>query len=241
MGQRLDNVDRHRAAVFQNRIDMTELSTPSHYPHRFTPDQALGRDFFARDTVEVARALLGQFLVREWGGEWVVGRISETEAYGGDNDSASHAFRGRTTRNAPMFEAPGHAYVYLIYGLHEMFNIVTEPEGRPGAVLIRALRPVAGVDTMRSLRNGRPDFQLANGPGKLAQAMAISRASLNRHDLCRGQALWLTQNNELADAEIITGPRVGIDYAASADRDAPLRFRLHAPLKAAQSKHGPFR
>lgn len=212
---------------------MPDLPLPSDSHPTFGPENVLGRAFYERRAEDVARALLGRYLVRELGSELLVGRISETEAYGGETDSASHASRGRTTRNAPMFGAPGHAYVYLIYGLHEMFNIVTEREGEAGAVLIRALEPVAGIGKMRALRQGKPDFQLANGPGKLAQAMSINRKNLNTHDLCLGQKIWLTPGSAVPKESVIVGPRVGIDFAVPADRDAPLRFRVGQTISGA--------
>lgn len=212
---------------------MPDPLPPSDSYQTFGPENALGRAFYGERAEKVARALLGQYLVRELGGELLVGRISETEAYGGETDSASHASRGRTTRNAPMYGAPGHAYVYLIYGLHEMFNIVTEREGEAGAVLIRALEPVAGIGRMRTLRKGKPDFQLANGPGKLAQAMCINRGNLNTHDLCLGREIWLTPGSAVPKESVIVGPRVGIDFAVPEDRDAPLRFRLGGTISGA--------
>lgn len=164
--------------------------------------------------------------MRDLAEERLVCRIAETEAYGGARDSASHAAKGRTTRNEPMFGPAGHTYLYLIYGLYDLLNIVTGPEGEPGAVLIRAVKPLRGEASMKALGNGRPYPHLCNGPGKLTRAMDITRAELNRHDLCRGEGLWVTAGDPIADPEVIVGPRVGVDYAAPEDRDAPLRFRI---------------
>lgn len=186
----------------------------------------LPRDFYARPALVVARDLLGRHLVRETGGQQLVGRITEAEAYGGALDSASHASKGMTPRTAPMFGPPGHAYVYLIYGLHDMLNLVTDTPGEPGAVLLRAITPVAGEAAMIAHRGGKRGRELANGPGKLAQAMNVTRATLNRHDLCCGERLWLEAGEPVSDAWVTAGPRVGINYAAPADRDAPWRFRL---------------
>nr|WP_298416144.1 DNA-3-methyladenine glycosylase [uncultured Halomonas sp.] len=191
-------------------------------------DGPLTQGFYARPTLEVARDLLGRHLVRVYGNERLVGRIVETEAYGGTEDSASHAARGLTPRSAPMFGRPGHAYVYLIYGIHDMFNLVTESSGRAGAVLLRAIVPVTGEATMLARRSGKNGRNLANGPGKLTQAMGITVAEFNRHDLCLGKHLWLAQGTPVEDRNVITGPRVGIPYAEPKDREAPWRLR-HQP------------
>ena len=135
----------------------------------------LPRSFFARDTLAVAPALLGQRLVRYANGQQLSGLIVETEAYRGQDDEASHAYR-RTPRSAVMYGLPGHAYVYFIYGVHHCLNAVTEPEGQPGAVLIRAILPVEGIEIMRGRRAGIADDQLANGPGKLCMALGINRS-----------------------------------------------------------------
>ncbi len=169
----------------------------------------LPRSFFDRDTVHVARELLGHYLVREYEGQVLVGRIVETEAYVGLEDKASHASVGRTARNAVMFGPPGHAYVYVIYGVHHCLNVVTEPEGFPAAVLIRALEPVEGIDVMRRLRGGRPDRELTNGPGKLCQALAID-LRFNGYDLCRGEVLWVGEGTSVPPEHILHGPRVGV-------------------------------
>lgn len=191
-----------------------------------TSPTPLPRDFHARPALIVARDLLGRHLVRQLGSERLVGRIVEAEAYGGALDSASHASRGPTPRNAPMFGPPGHAYIYLIYGMHHMFNVVTDSEGEAGAVLIRAVAPVAGEAAMAAHRGGMRGPHLANGPGKLAQAMHITLTELNRHDLCLGRDLWLEAGDPIADTRVVAGPRVGIDYARPEDREAPWRFHL---------------
>ncbi len=171
--------------------------------------EPLPRAFYDRDTVQVARDLLGAYLVREYEGHLLVGRIVETEAYVGLDDKASHASVGRTERNAVMFGPPGHAYVYVIYGVHHCLNVVTEREGFPAAVLIRALEPLMGVEMMRELRGGRPDVELTNGPGKLCQALAIDMR-LYGHDLCLGSVLWVAGGTLKPAEEIVAGPRVGV-------------------------------
>lgn len=186
----------------------------------------LPRSFYARSALEIARDLLGRHLVRDNGSERLIGRIIETEAYGGTMDSASHASRGLTPRTEPMFGPPGHAYVYLIYGIHDMLNVVTEAPGVPGAVLLRAMEPLIGEQHMVAHRGGKRGRHLSNGPGKLAQAMNVSVSELNRHDLCLGEQLWLEAGSPVPDSLVAVGPRIGIDYAAPADRDAPWRFRL---------------
>ena len=168
----------------------------------------LTRAFYARDTLTVARDLLGQRLVRHWAGQELVGRIIEVEAYVQD-DAACHASRGRTARNAVMFSPPGHAYVYFIYGMHHCFNVVTEPKGSAAAVLVRAVEPLAGIDVMRQNRGGRQGPELTNGPAKLCYALGIDRV-LNGADLVSGQALWLERGIAVEDACLASGPRIGV-------------------------------
>jgi DNA-3-methyladenine glycosylase len=170
----------------------------------------LSRDFFARDTLTVARELLGQRLVRVLDGRHLSGRIVEVEAYIGEDDQACHARPGPTKRNAPMYGPPGHAYVYLIYGMHHCLNIVTEQEGFPAAVLVRALEPLAGIEEMRVRRGGRPDLPLTSGPARLCQAMGIDRR-FNATDLCTPDALlFLEEDVAIPGDAIVTGPRIGV-------------------------------
>ena len=182
----------------------------------------LKKNFFRRDTITVARQLLGTKLVREFNGTVLSGMITETEAYLGANDSACHAAKGRTPRNSVMFGPAGVAYVYFVYGMHFMLNIVTEPEGNPCAVLIRAMQPITGLARMEALR-GKKGKDVGNGPAKLCQAMAIDK-SLNGWDVTRGRLLWLETHQKIMPDSITSGPRIGIAYAARKDRDAPLRF-----------------
>jgi len=170
----------------------------------------LRRDFFVRDTLTVARELLGQRLVRVLDGERLTGHIVEVEAYIGEDDQACHARFGRTRRNAPMYGPPGHAYVYLIYGMHHCLNIVTEREGYPAAVLIRALEPLEGIDEMRARRGGRPDLPLTSGPARLCQALDIDR-QFNGADMCAPDAiLFLEEGTFVPDEAVATGPRIGV-------------------------------
>lgn len=155
------------------------------------PDAPLPREFYNRDVLVVARELIGCTLRRHWrDGSVSDGRIVETEAYRHD-DPASHSFRGLSPRNASMFGPPGHAYVYLIYGVHHCFNVVCGPPGRADAVLIRAIEPRTGIQPLianRSVSVGRPVdiFSLASGPGKLCQALGITIPDVDGTSLCSG-------------------------------------------------------
>jgi DNA-3-methyladenine glycosylase len=171
--------------------------------------ERLDRAFYDRDTVTVARELLGQRLVRLLDGQRVSGRIVEVEAYVGEMDSACHAHRGQTARNAVMFGPPGYAYVYFIYGMHYCFNVVTDRKGYAAAVLVRALEPLEGIEVMRARRKGRTGVELTNGPAKLCYALGIDRA-LNGVDLVEGGELWLEEGAPVAESEIASGPRVGV-------------------------------
>ncbi|MGK7310656.1 MAG: DNA-3-methyladenine glycosylase [Candidatus Longimicrobiales bacterium M2_2A_002] len=181
----------------------------------------LPEGFYARPSREVAPSLIGHYLVSTLGGGRTVGRIVETEAYLGPDDPASHAAEriGRTARNEAMFGPPGTAYVYRSYGIHWCLNAVTDSEGHPAAVLIRALEPVEGLDTMRE-RRGTSDRDLARGPGRLTEALAIT-GEQDGHDLGE-PPLLLCEGEPPAPSAVETGPRVGISRAA----DWPLRFTL---------------
>jgi len=170
----------------------------------------LPRGFYEQSTVEVAKQLLGNYLVRRHPDGDLIGRIVETEAYVGPHDLACHAARGRTKRTEVMFGPAGHAYVYFIYGFYHMLNFVTEAEDYPAAVLIRAVEPIDGVAAMKKRRRSDSLRDLASGPGKLCQAFAIDR-SLNGIDLC-GDTLWVAERGEAAP-KIKSAKRVGVDYA----------------------------
>jgi len=183
----------------------------------------LPRKFYARNTVEVARELLGCLLLRRLpDGELLIARITETEAYDGPDDTACHGSRGLTPRTRTLFGPPGHAYVYLVYGMHELFNIVTDRAGYPAGVLIRAVEPIQGEARMRMLRPV-PRRNLANGPGKLTRALAITREH-NGLDLTTVGAIWISAGQAVSPWKIQCGPRIGIDYADEAHRLAPWRF-----------------
>lgn len=168
---------------------------------------------------DVARALLGQVL--RHGAVWL--RITEVEAYAGLEDSASHARMGVTPRNRPMWGPPGHAYVYLVYGLHSMVNVTAEPDGAGAAVLIRAAEPLAGHDVVAARRGGRRGPDALNGPGKVAAALAAT-VDDSATPLFRAGGLELRAGPP--PAAIRAGPRVGIDYASPDDRAALRRFAL---------------
>jgi DNA-3-methyladenine glycosylase len=138
--------------------------------------------FFADDTVEVAKKLIGCYFIRKINQEEIIVQITETEAYKGAEDPASHAYRGITTRNQPMFDRAGCLYVYLSYGIHNCMNIVTEQIGVPGAVLIRAAKPIKGIHLIQVFRPGVTDKELLNGPGKLTKGLAIT-LDFNNYDL----------------------------------------------------------
>ena len=175
----------------------------------------LPRRFYNRPTVEVARGLLGKVLRH---GE-TSGIIVETEAYLGEDDLAAHSSRGLTDRTRVIFGPPGHAYVYFIYGMYECLNIVAEPAGKPGCVLIRAIEPLDGIETMQSRRpNARKPEALASGPGKLTIALGITRA-LNGADVTKGPIVVEDRNS---DHDVVTTRRIGITQCA----DWPLRFHI---------------
>jgi DNA-3-methyladenine glycosylase len=175
----------------------------------------LDRGFYARPAVEVARDCLGKILVR---GK-TTGRIVETEAYLGVHDRAAHAWRGVTARTRVLFGPPGHAYVYLIYGMYECLNFVAEPEGQAGCVLIRAVEPLTGIATMfRRRPTAKSIADLANGPGKLTLALGITR-KFNGADLTKSQ-LQLRRLRHEPTFEVQVTPRIGITHCA----DWPLRF-----------------
>ena len=170
----------------------------------------LARSFYARDASQVARDLLGKIIQH---GD-TSGRIIETEAYLGTGDDAAHSAAGITPRTGVIFGAPGHAYVYLSYGIHTCLNLVAEPEGTAGCVLIRALEPIAGIEKMQRRRGGR---DLAGGPGKLTQALGITLAH-NGLDVTRGPIVVL--DDGYSGFEIEVSRRIGI----SKSQDLPLRF-----------------
>ncbi len=171
----------------------------------------LAREFYKRDTSEVARELLGRALIKFSGQEMVGGIIIETEAYYGQDDPASHAYGGRTKRSRIMFGKPGTAYVYLCYGMYYLLNVVTEAEGKPGAVLIRGLKPIWGIDIMKKRRKIGEVINPADGPGKLTIALGISIED-NGADIVSGENGLCIFNfrEERNDFKIVITERIGI-------------------------------
>jgi len=185
--------------------------------------EVLPREFYQRSPDLVARDLLGKVLARRLDGEWLTGRIVETEAYFGKDDPAAHAFAGKTARNAVLFGPPGFAYVYFIYGMYSCLNVSCEPEGQPGGVLIRALEPLSGLETMARLRGlaatAKPRL-LTSGPGRLCQALGIVRATHNGLDVTSAESELQIRRDGFRPKAIAVTPRIGITKAA----DSPHRF-----------------
>ena len=181
----------------------------------------LDRAFYLRsDVVRIARDLLGKVLVTRIDGVRTAGVITETEAYAGTTDKASHAFGDRrTARTEVMYAEGGVAYIYLCYGIHHLFNVVTNVKGIPHAVLIRGMHPIEGMSRMRTRRNG---MSTTKGPGTAAQALGIN-TSLSGSDLC-GDRIWIEDRGIVPKAgSVQVGPRVGVNYAGS-DAALPYRF-----------------
>jgi DNA-3-methyladenine glycosylase len=215
-------------------------------PQRHEPTPARGpfpRAQLAQPTLEAARALIGAHLVRDDSAGVRIGRIVEVEAYIGEHDRASHARFGRTARNRVMYGPPGMAYVYLVYGMYDCLNVVTEPEGRPAAVLVRAVEPIEGIGAMRAARvrhasqraraaddlerarrrvDDLPSARLAAGPGLVAAAFGITREDTGSDLLAPNGPLRLTMGEP--PPEVVTTTRIGIGYAAEPWRSKPWRF-----------------
>jgi len=186
----------------------------------------LPREFYDRPTLTVARELIGARLVRIHDGVRLTGIIAETEAYVGETDLGCHARAGRTARTAVMYGEPGRAYVYFTYGHHWMLNVVTERENFPAAVLIRAIQPEAGAEIMSARRGGRD----INGPGKLTQAMGITKTE-NGVDLTRSASgLWIEAGVSVPKRSVTIGPRVGLNTVPEPWKSKPWRFKVYSPL-----------
>lgn len=176
----------------------------------------LSRRFYLRSPDAVARELLGKVLVRKLKGERLSGRIVETEAYFGQDDPAAHAFAGKTARNAVLFGPPGFAYVYFIYGMYSCLNVSCEPDGKAGGVLIRAVEPLEGQATMARLRglpaSAKPRL-LTSGPGRLCQALGITRAGHNALDVTAAESELQILDDGFRPGAIVATPRIGIRKA----------------------------
>ena len=179
--------------------------------------------FYNRPTLTVARELLGARLVRILDEQRLVGEITETEAYIGESDLGCHAKAGKTARTAVMFGRAGIAYVYFTYGMHWMLNAVTETEGFPAAVLIRAIRPLEGMAIIHQRRSGRD----TKGPAKLTQALGIN-GDLNGHDLTRpNPEMWIEAGQPIPDERVTIGPRVGLYSVPEPWKSKPWRFLVN--------------
>ena len=198
----------------------------------FKPDKSrlLRRSFFNRDPREVSPELLGKIILRRQGRKVLAGRVVEVEAYLGADDAAAHAASGRTARNDVIFGPPGHAYVYFIYGVHYCLNISCMPEGEAGCILIRALEPVAGINEMAKaramhgldLKSPRNLQKLASGPGKLCEALAITRPRDNGKDMLSPRSDLQVVDDGFKTGKIAVTSRIGITKSA----DMPLRYLI---------------
>ncbi len=194
---------------FRGRLGASRLTAPR-----------VKRGFYARDPVALARDLLGRVLFYHTPAGLIAGRIVEAEAYTGESDPASHAYRGRTARNAVMFGAAGYAYIYFTYGMHHCLNVVAERPGHAGAVLLRALEPLAGIPIMRASGDSGPEARLLSGPGKVCRAFGLTLED-NGRDLTRGP-LGIAAGGPLPNEAVAVGPRVGITRAV----EMPYRFAV---------------
>ena len=186
----------------------------------------LPRSFFNRNTIKVARDLLGQRLVKVEKGRRISGLISEAEAYRGEEDQGCHAKAGLTPRTQVMYGPPGHAYVYFTYGMHWMLNAVCEDEGFPAAVLIRAIWPMEGVQVIAMRRGSQPRRHWTDGPAKLCQALAID-GDFNAVDLCVPVGnIFFEQEESVPDHAVTSGPRVGLNNVPEPWKSIPWRFRI---------------
>jgi DNA-3-methyladenine glycosylase len=182
-------------------------------------DKKLGRDFYERATLKVARELLGKHLVLKKDGNMFSGRIVETEAYIGPKDKANHASKGKTKRNEVMFGPAGCAYIYFTYGMYHCLNFVTEKEGYPAAVLIRALEPEKNIEIMKKNRKTDKIENLTSGPGKVCMALELDR-KMNGTDLC-SDVLYVEDRNQKKE-KIVSATRVGINI----QKDKKWRFYI---------------
>jgi DNA-3-methyladenine glycosylase len=193
--------------------------------HGAAPGTLMPRTFFERQPDTVARAVLGKLLIRQTNDALLVGRIVEVEAYFGDGDPAAHAAAGRTARNAVLFGPAGHAYVYFIYGMHSCLNISCEPAGQAGSILVRALEPLQGFAEMaawRGLSAHASPRLLTSGPGRLCQALGITRATHNGVDLLSEDSDLQLRDDGYETQDILVTSRIGISKAA----ERPLRFLI---------------
>lgn len=177
--------------------------------------QKLSTDFYERDDVaQIAKDLLGKYIITTFDQQYTVGRIVETEAYAGIIDKASHAYNNRrTARTEVMFGPAGVSYVYLCYGIHHLFNVVCNVKDKPDAVLIRGIEPVEGINVMlRRFNKEKADSSIGRGPGNISKALGISIQHTGLH--LQSKKIWLAEDNASTSFTILTSPRIGVDYAA---------------------------
>ncbi len=184
----------------------------------------------------VARELLGSILCRRVDGLTLRGRIVETEAYVGEEDLACHARAGRTPRTTPLYGPPGLAYVYLTYGMHHLLNAVTEPAGKPAAVLLRALEPLEGVEWMEEARGQSARHLISSGPARLCQAYGLD-LQWNQTDLCRSD-LWIEAGKQVTEDEVRTSPRIGCQNVPEPWATIPWRFYVAASRHVTPGRAG---
>ena len=177
----------------------------------------LKRDFYLRPTLEVAKDLIGKYIVHNYRDQILAARLVEVEAYIGEDDPACHAFGGPTRRSQPLFGPPGYSYIYLIYGMYHCFNFVTEPQGRAAAVLLRAAEPVEGLEMMRERSPGRKDTQLLSGPGKFCRSFGLD---LTKNCIDLTSDILYLENRAVPVGEIAVSTRIGISKGAN----RPWRF-----------------
>ena len=211
------------------------MSAPPQTRH---PPKLLPRPFYTRSPEIVARALLGKLLIRDLHGERLTGRITEVEAYLGLTDPASHAYRGLTPNNFPLFGPPGRTHVYFIYGMYYCLNASAHLPGEAGGVLIRAIAPIDGIETMALLRRASPTAKpklLTGGPGRLCQALDVTRKNSNDLNLTSHDSPIQIADDGHNPTDIQTTPRIGLSKAA----DRPLRFLVGETAKARRSTSRP--
>ena len=189
----------------------------------------LPRSFFSRDTLTVAREMLGCRLVHIQDGKRISGIIIEAEAYCGETDLGCHSKAGLTERTKPMYGPPGNAYVYFTYGMHWLFNIVTQPEGQPEAVLIRAIIPDEGIEIIKDRRGNQPKRNWTNGPAKITQALGIGK-EYNQVDLTKtGSNLFIEEEFSIPNKFVTNSPRIGLFTVPEPWKSIPWRFLAEVP------------
>ena len=193
--------------------------------------------YLCDNVVSIARELLGKYVFTQFEGVLTGGKIVETEAYNGRTDKACHAFMKRTKRTEILYNEGGEAYIYLCYGIHHMLNVVTNEKGMADAILIRAIEPTVGIDTMIKRRGGDKKFRLTAGPGSLGQALGIHKDMTGTSLM--GNSIWIEEEgNGIPDIEVEVDRRVGVDYAGE-DALLPWRFFIKDNRYVSRKKQKP--